>query len=373
MLRFLIPPRPLVAAVRLSQLCSHLVKRAQFSIMAYPKTIKAVGIHKTGGVEVIEDLELPFPEVKPDHLLIKVQWGGVNFIDTYLRSGLYPTPFLPLPIAKEVAGVIIELPTDASVLNNPQYQKRGFKKGGSVAVDVTGGLKEYVSAPWDVAYPLPDGISTRTAAASVLQGLTALTLLTESHNVQKGETVLIHTVAGGVGLLMAQIAKARGATVVGTTSTPQKAELAKQHGADHVILYKQENTVQRVLEITGGEGVHAIFDGVGKDTFDSDFEMIRRKGTLVSFGNASGPVPPVPLLKLTPKNVKLLRPTVSNYTATVEERDYYGAQLFKLIADGDLKINVHGEYPFTAEGVRQAQLDLVGGKTAGKLVIKVSE
>ncbi|TFY81404.1 hypothetical protein EWM64_g2606 [Hericium alpestre] len=214
MLRFLIPPRPLVAPARLSQLRSHLAKRAQFSIMSYPKTSKAVGIQKTGGVEVIEDLELPFPEVKPDHLLIKVQWGGVNFIDTYLRSGLYPTPFLPLPIAMEIAGVIVELPTDASVLNNPQYQKRGFKKGGSVAINVIGSLKEYLSAPWDVVYPVPDGISMRTAAASVLQGLTALTLLTESHNVQKGETVLIHTVAGGVGLLMAQIAKARAHALV---------------------------------------------------------------------------------------------------------------------------------------------------------------
>lgn len=131
---------------------------------------------------------------------------------------------------------------------------------------MTGGLREYVSVPWETIYSVPSNISTRVAAAAALQGLTALTLMTESHNVEKGQTVLIHTIAGGVGLIMSQIAKARGATVIGTTSTPEKAELAKAHGADHVILYKQEDTVKRVAEITKGEGVHVIYDGVGKDT-----------------------------------------------------------------------------------------------------------
>ena len=129
-----------------------------------------------------------------------------------------------------------------------------------------GGLQEYVTVPWDAVYPIPKDVSNRVAAAALLQGITALSLMTESHNVQKGETILIHTVAGGVGLLMAQVAKARGATVIGTTSTPEKAELAKAHGADHVILYKNENTVERVLQLTNGQGPHVIYDGVGKDT-----------------------------------------------------------------------------------------------------------
>ncbi|KZV67631.1 NAD-P-binding protein [Peniophora sp. CONT] len=342
------------------------------AMSSYPSTVKAVGIKEVGGVDKIEDLELPFPSPKPNELLVKVQWAGVNFIDTYMRSGLYKPAFLPLPIAKEVAGVIVELPTDESVLNNKAYKKRGFTKGGKVAVDVTGGLKEYVSVPWDsYVYPVPENITTRQAAASVLQGFTTLGQVTEAYPVKAGDTVFIHTIAGGVGLLHSQIAKARGATVIGTTSTPEKAALAKENGADHVILYKQEDVVKKTLELTNGEGVNVIYDGVGKDTFEGNFEMIKRKGTIVSFGNASGAVPDVPLFKLTPKNVKLMRPTMINWVATLEEKEYYSNELFKLIGDGKLKIRVHGEYPFTAEGVKAAQTDLVSGKTTGKVVIKV--
>ncbi|OAX39526.1 NAD(P)-binding protein, partial [Rhizopogon vinicolor AM-OR11-026] len=152
-----------------------------------------------------------------------------------------------------------------------------------------------------------------------------------------------------------------------------KAALAKANGADHVILYKNEDTVARVLEITNGEGVHAVFDGVGKDTFDSNFLMLRRKGTLVSVGNASGAVLPFPPIKLVQKNLKLLRPTMNNYTYTEEEVFYYGNALFFLLADGTLKTQVFKEYPFTTEGVRQAQIDLTSGKTTGKLVVKVSD
>ncbi|TFY60926.1 hypothetical protein EVG20_g7246 [Dentipellis fragilis] len=331
------------------------------SSSSYPSTIKGIGIHKTGGVENIEELTLPFPEVKPDHVLVKVQWVGVNFIDTYLRA--LPDPFVPLPVAKEAAGIIAALPTDASVVSSEQYQRRNFQKGAGVAIDVMGALKEYVSVPWDQVYPLPASIAPRTAAAALLQGITALTLLTESHNVAAGETVLIHTVAGGVGLLMAQLAHARGATVIGTTSTPAKAALARAHGADHVVLYKEEDTVQRVLELTGARA----------RMFESDFKMIRRKGTLVSFGNASGAVPPVPLFKLTEKNIKLLRPTEVNYVTLPSEREHYSNLLWELVGSGQLKINVHGEYAFTAEGVRQAHLDLTTGKTTGKLLIKVSD
>ncbi|KAA1469322.1 NAD-P-binding protein [Dentipellis sp. KUC8613] len=368
---------------RLSQIHLHLRSssstvtrphaRAAMSSSSYPSTIKGIGIHKTGGVENIEELSLPFPEVKPDHVLVKVQWVGVNFIDTYLRSGFYPPPFIPLPVAKEAAGIIAELPTDASIVSSEQYKRRNFQKGAGVAIDVAGALKEYVSVPWEQVYPLPPSVAPRTAAAALLQGITTLSLLTESHNVSAGETVLIHTVAGGVGLLMAQLAHARGATVIGTTSTPAKAALARAHGADHVILYKEEDTVKRVLELTGGEGAHVIYDGVGKDTFESDFKMIRRKGTLVSFGNASGAVPPVPLFKLTEKNIKLLRPTEVNYVTLPSEREHYGNLLWELVGSGKLKVNIHGEYPFTPEGVRQAHLDLTTGKTTGKLLIKVSD
>jgi len=208
------------------------------------------------------------------------------------RSGLYPIPNRQPahPIASEVSGIILELPSDPSVLENSDFKSRGFKKGGYIAIvslfgdfvlrfsngisinihhrkNALGSLQEYVAVDWRAAaYAILDQIPTRVAAAALIQGLTALTQVTEAYYVNDGDTVLIHTVAGGAGLLHAQLAKARGATVIGTTSSTEKAELARAHGADHVILYKQENTVERVLELTNGEGVNVIYDGVGKTT-----------------------------------------------------------------------------------------------------------
>ena len=166
----------------------------------------------------------------------------------------------------EAAGIVVGLPTDQKVLNDPEYKKRAFENGGKVAVNYLGAFAEYISAPWKDIFPITPGVSTLTAAASLLQGVTAASFMEEAYNVQKGDIVLIHTVAGGLGLIMCQIAKSRGATVIGTTSTKAKAALAIENGADHVILYGEEDTVQRVLEITNGEGVHSVFDGVGKDT-----------------------------------------------------------------------------------------------------------
>ncbi|KAF8665508.1 hypothetical protein AX16_000523 [Volvariella volvacea WC 439] len=273
----------------------------------------------------------------------------------------------------EAAGTVVALPTDPQVLNNPTYKGNNFTVGGKVAVYVLGAHAEYISVPWTRVYAVPDGVSTLTAAAGLLQGLTAVTFFDEAYNVQKGDTILIHTVAGGLGLLFAQLGRYRGATVIGTTSTPEKAELAKANGADHVILYPVEDTVQRVLELTNGEGVHAVFDGVGKDTFENNFKLIRRKGTIITLGNASGAVPPFSPLKLVEKNVKLLRPTMTNYTYTAEEAQHYGRKLFDLISSGVLKIKVFKEYPFTTEGLQEAQRDLTGGKTTGKLIIKVAD
>ncbi|KAI0635278.1 NAD-P-binding protein [Trametes polyzona] len=342
------------------------------SAVQLPAKMHAIGINRTGDFDVIEKLELPVPENAPGNVLVKVHYGGVNFIDTYFRKGLYPISSFPQPLGTEAAGEIVALPTDDKILGDEEYKLRGFAVGKKVAVYGLGAFAEYVSVPWAKAYVLPEGLSTRTAAAGLTQGATALTFVTEAYNVQKGDIILVHTVAGGLGLLFAQLIKARGATVIGTTSTPEKAAIAKEAGADHVILYTKEDTVQRVLELTNGEGVHAIFDGVGKDTFEADFKMIRRKGTIVSVGNASGAVPPFPPLKLVEKNVRLLRPTLANYVYTPEEGRRYSTELFKLIANGDLKIRIHQEYPFTAEGVQQAQQDLTGGKTVGKLIVEVS-
>ncbi|KDQ63083.1 hypothetical protein JAAARDRAFT_29081 [Jaapia argillacea MUCL 33604] len=341
--------------------------------MTLPSTIKAITIAKTGDPEVLEVTEQPFPKIEPGHVVVKIQSGGVNFIDTYFRKGLYPITTFPAVLGMEAAGTIVQLPTDEKVVNDPDFKKRGYEVGSKVAVMVMGVHAEFVSVPWIKTYPIPAAVSSRVAAGSLLQGLTAITFLNEAYNIQQGDKILVHTVAGGLGLILAQYAKYRGATVIGTTSTKEKAELAKAHGADHVILYKDEDVVAKVLELTGGEGVEAIFDGVGKDTFEANFKMIKRKGTIVSLGNASGAVPPFPPLKLTERNVKLLRPSAINYLVTPDETLKYGTELYDLIARGIIKINIYKEYPFTGEGVAQAQTDLVGGKSTGKLLIKIAD
>ncbi|KAF9469594.1 hypothetical protein BDZ94DRAFT_1278795 [Collybia nuda] len=340
--------------------------------MSLPSTVEAITIAKTGGFEVIEKKTIPFPKPDPSNIVIKVEYLGINFIDVYYRKGFYPYKELPAVLGKETAGTIVALPTDPAVLNDETFKKNGFKVGGKVAADFLGSHATYISVPWKVAYPVPASVSTRTAAAALLQSITAVSFFEEAYQVKKGDTILVHTVAGGLGLLFAQLGKAVGATVIGTTSTQAKADYAKANGADHVILYPVEDTVKRVLEITNGEGVHAVFDGVGKDTFDNNFKLIRRKGTIVSVGNASGAVEPFAPLRLVEKNVKLLRPTMSNYVFTAEEAHYYGSKVFKLVEDGTLKIHVFKDYPFTTEGVRQAQSDLVEGRTTGKLVVKVT-
>ncbi|KAI0714836.1 NAD-P-binding protein [Earliella scabrosa] len=343
--------------------------------MSFPKTMKAIAIDKTGDVDVLEVKELPFPAHVPGNVVIKVAYGGINFIDTYYRKGLYPIKSFPQILGMEASGTIVALPTDEAVLASDEYKKRGFQIGSKVAVNFLGVHSEYASVPWSKVFPLPAAVSLRTAAATTLQGLTAASFVEEAYAVKPGDVVLIHTVAGGFGLLAAQLAKRAGATVIGTTSTPEKAEIAKAHGADHVILYTKENVVERVLELTNGEGVHAVYDGVGKDTFLDNFKLARRKGTLVSVGNASGVVEPIAPLKLVEKNLALLRPTMANYIYTPEEARYYGEKLFNYIANGELKQIIHKEYPFTTEGVRQAQTDLAtkGGSTVGKLLYKIGD
>lgn len=341
--------------------------------MSIPTTVQGIGFHQIGDFDVLEKVTIPL-KVGTGQIVVKTEYLGINFIDTYYRKGLYPVKEFPAVLGTEASGTIIALPTDPNVLADPEYKKRGYAVGAKVVVGGGGtfGLHaSCLSVPWKIVHLLPNNVSTQIGASSLLQGLTALTFVEEAHKVKKGETILVHTVAGGLGLLFAQLIKARGATVIGTTSTKEKAELAKANGADHVILYKEEDTVQRVLELTNGVGVDAVFDGVGKDTFDSNFKMLKRKGTLVSVGNASGAVPPMAPIRLVEKNLKLLRPTVGNYAQTPEELYYYTTELFDMIASGNLKIRVHKEYPFTAEGAKEAQKDLTGGKTTGKLLIKV--
>ncbi|KAJ7070687.1 NAD-P-binding protein [Mycena amicta] len=359
--------------------------------MSLPATRNAIGINQTGDFDVLEvstfarskslrwykqssqKVTIPL-KPGPSDIVVKSEYLGVNFIDTYYRKGLYPVTEFPAVIGVEASGTIVALPTDENVLNDPDYKKRGYTVGARVAVGGAGQFAlhaDFLPVPWKIVHVLPSGVSTRTAAAALLQGMTVLSFIEEAYQVKKGDTILVHTVAGGLGLLFAQLLKARGATVIGTTSTKEKAELAKANGADHVILYKDEDTVQRVLELTNGVGVDAVYDGVGKDTFDSNFKMLKRKGTLVSVGNASGAVPPMAPIRLVEKNLKLLRPTVGNYAQTPSELYHYTTELWNVIGAGGLKVKIHGEYPFTAEGSKDAEKDLTMGVTTGKLLVKV--
>ncbi|RPD63772.1 NAD-P-binding protein [Lentinus tigrinus ALCF2SS1-6] len=343
--------------------------------MALPSKMRAVGISKTGdSFEVIEELELPLPKLQSDEILVKVEYAGVNWLDTAVRKGTFPVPIppLPQPLGAEAAGTIVALPTDQSVLSDEEYSIRGFRIGAKVALVSCGAFAEYMAVSWKYVVPLPDEVSTRDGAAAMIVGITALTIINEAYDVKAGDRVLVHTVAGGVGLCLAQLIAARGATVIGTTSTPEKAEIAKAHGAKHVILYKNEDFVQRVLELTEGKGVDAIFDSVGKDTFEGDLKVIKKRGTIVGFGATSGPMPPFQLLGFMQKCIKYTAAVASVYIEDPKESRKWFGELYRLVADGTLKMLIHKEYPFTASGVQQSQKDMVNGTSIGKLVIKIA-
>lgn len=227
---------------------------------------------------------------------------------------------------------------------------------------------EYSAVPSLHASKIPDAISSETAAASLLQGLTALTLIRESHPVKKGDWVLVHAAAGGVGLWLCQLLRAVGAHTIATASTPAKRELARKAGAEVLIDYTTEDVPEKVKQATGGAGVIAVFDGVGKSTFDASLASLARKGSMVSFGNASGPPDPVVVARLSAKNARLLRPTLFGYIATREEYDGYAQELFRFIEQDKLDVKVHEVYPL--EDVARAHKDIEGRKTTGKLLLK---
>lgn len=337
--------------------------------MAVPKMMRAMQIQEQGGLEVLDKLrEIPVPQPGKSEVLVKVEWAGVNFIDTYQRGGIYKLP-MPRILGNEAAGTVVALGEGAE----------GVSVGDTVACYTAGGsFAEYTAVEDRQTIKLPAGISTKDAATVLLQGLTALTIVKEAHEVKPGQFVLVQAAAGGLGQLLCQLSAHFGAHVIGTTSTAEKAEIAKKAGAKDVILYGGDvNVAEEVYKITGGEGndrgVHAIFDGVGKDTFEMDFEIARRKASIVSIGNASGPVPPMAPLKLGPKCIKLVRPVLNGYVHTKEEYRGYASMLFDLLQSGKINISRWKEdgYEFSAEGIRQAQDDISSRKTSGKLVVKV--
>jgi len=319
----------------------------------------AIRIHQTGGPEVLswESVDLPAPgagEATVRHAAV-----GLNFIDTYHRTGLYPLP-MPSGIGLEGAGVVEAIGPGVTEV---QVGDRVAYAGGPI-----GAYAEARNIPAHRLLKLPDAISFDTAAAMMLQGLTAAYLLRKTYRVQPGDAVLIHAAAGGVGLIACQWAKALGATVIGTVGSAAKGELAKAHGCDHVINYSTENFVSRVREITGGEGVPVVYDGVGKDTFMGSLDSLRPLGMLVTYGNASGPVPPLDLLLLSQKgSLFVTRPTIVSYTAKRADLEALGAELFDVVASGKVKIEVHQRYAL--KDTAQAHRDLEARKTTGSTIL----
>jgi NADPH2:quinone reductase len=321
--------------------------------------VKAIRIHKNGGPEVLswEDIDVPAPganEIRIRHTAV-----GLNFIDIYHRQGLYPLN-LPIALGTEGAGVITAI---GSGVKNLKVGQRITYAGGQL-----GAYAEERVLAAEVAVPLPDAIDDKVAAAVTLKGLTAHMLLFKVHAVKAGDTVLIQAAAGGVGLILAQWAKHLGCAVIGTAGGAEKTALAKAHGCDHVIDYKSESFVPKVKELTGGKGVNVVYDGVGKDTFLGGLDCLGLFGHMVTYGNASGPVDPIPPLLLTQKgSLTLSRPTLFNYTADPAVRRKAAADLFDVIARGHVKIEVPQTYAL--KDAAQAQSDLAGRKTTGSTVL----
>lgn len=244
----------------------------------------------------------------------------------------------------------------------------GLKEGDKVVWMAEGAYGEYTAAPAAKAIKIPEEMPGQIAAAALLQGLTALTLIREGQHVKKGDWVLVHAAAGGVGLWLCQLLKAVGANMIGTASTQDKVDLAIKNGASHMINYSHEDVKSKVMEFTNNQGCVAIFDGVGKSTFDLSLDCLARKGSMISFGNASGAVPPFTIARLSPKNAKLLRPTLFNYIATRDEFEHYTNELFQFILKDKMDVRIHEIYPL--KDVARAHQDIEGRKTTGKLLLQ---
>jgi NADPH2:quinone reductase len=319
----------------------------------------AIRFHQTGGPEVLRWEEVAVGDPAPGEARVRHQAVGLNYIDTYHRSGLYPLP-LPSGLGTEAAGIVEAVGAGVTDL---QIGDRVAYAGGPL-----GAYSQLRCLPADRLLKLPEAIDCRTGAAMMLQGLTAAYLLRRTYPVQAGDRVLIHAAAGGVGLIACQWAKALGATVIGTVSSEAKAELALAHGCDHIVYYTREDVAQRVREITGGEGVAVVYDGVGKDTFMGSLDSLRPLGMMVSFGNASGAVPPFnPLLLSQKGSLFLTRPTLGHYSAKREDLLALGAELFAVVASGKVKIEINQTYALSDAAT--AHRDLEARKTTGSTIL----
>ncbi len=319
---------------------------------------KAFRFHRTGGPDVMQWEDVVVGAPGPGEVKLKTTAVGLNYLDTYHRTGLYPMP-LPSPIGMEGAGEVIAVGEGVS----------GLKPGDRVAYGaILGAYAEERLAPADKLVKLPDGVSDKVAAAIMLKGMTAEYLLNRTFKVKPGDTILFHAAAGGVGLIACQWAKHLGATVIGTVGSDEKATLAKAHGCDHVINYSRENFVERVKEITGGKGVPVVYDSVGKSTWPGSLDCLQPLGMMVSFGNASGPVPPVEGQMLSAKgSLFFTRPTLMTYIGRRDWLEASAAALFDVVAKGIVKIEINQTYAL--KDAVQAHIDLEARKTTGSTVL----
>lgn len=320
---------------------------------------KAIRVHEYGGPEVMRYEDVDLPELAPGQLRVRQTAIGVNFIDIYFRTGAYKSPSLPFTLGKEGAGIVEAVGEGVT----------DFLVGERVAYSgATGAYAEEVIVAASGVVHVPEGIADETAAAMMLKGLTAQYLLRQTYRVKAGDTILFHAAAGGVGLIATQWAKHLGATVIGTVGSEDKAKLARDHGCDHVILYRDEDFPARVKEITNGEGVAVVYDGVGKATFPASLDCLKPFGLFASFGSASGPIEAFDIGLLAQKgSLYATRPSLFNYTATRERLDAMAADLFAVVASGAVKIPIHSrEKLVDAAKVHQ---DLAGRQTTGATVM----
>ncbi|MCY4591420.1 MAG: quinone oxidoreductase [Alphaproteobacteria bacterium] len=321
--------------------------------------VKAIRFHETGGPEVLRMDEVGLASPGPGEIRVRHTAIGLNYIDTYHRSGLYPLP-LPSGIGMEAAGVVEEAGSEVS----------GLAVGDRVAYasPPPGSYSEARMIAAANVVRIPDAVSDRDAAAMMLKGLTTQYLIRQIYRVGPDDVILVHAAAGGVGLILCQWASSLGATVIGTVGSPEKAELARANGCDHPILYRDQDFVARVREITGGEGLPVVYDSIGRDTFPASLDCLRQRGTFVSFGQASGPIPPVDLGIFAQKgSLFFTRPTLFNYAGTPESLRAMSEDLFAAVASGAVKISIDQTFPLA--DARAAHEALEGRRTTGSTVL----
>jgi NADPH2:quinone reductase len=321
--------------------------------------MKAIVADPIGGPENLKYVDVPVPEPGEGEVLVKIEAIGVNYIDTYFRAGFYKAPESPVKLGSEAAGKVVKAGRGAN-----------WQVGQRVAYSMArGSYAEYAVVPQQFLVELPAAVSFENGAAVMLQGMTAHYLTHSTYPLKAGDTCLIHAAAGGAGLMLVQIAKIAGAAVIGTVSTKEKAQLAKEHGADHIIFYTEQDFVTEVKRITNGKGVNVVYDSVGKTTFHKSLDCLRPRGLMVTFGQSSGPIGEIDPLLLNQKgSLFLTRPSLGNYISDPAELRWRSSDLFQWIADGRLKLRIYKVYPLA--DAADAHRDLEGRKTTGKLLLK---